>query len=334
MIKRKFFGFFMDYLRAKHKTVIMLVFFFVCFFTVFKLYGIPVTAVSYAALLCFAGAFIFAVIDAVCYYLKYKKLCELKSTVTVCIKNLPAPKDAVETLYQELLIIVDEDKRDISFRADCTRSELIDYFTLWAHQIKTPIAAMRLILQTRDSADAAELRTELNNIEQYVEMVLGYLRLDSEYSDYVIGSLDLDGIIRSAIRKFAPSFIRKKIRLNYTPPELTVVSDEKWLLFVIEQIISNALKYTKEGSISIYAEGTTLIIEDTGIGIAEEDLPRVFDKGFTGYNGRENKQSTGIGLYLTKKILSRLGHGITIESEAGKGTRVMLDLKSEEIRHE
>ena len=161
-------------------------------------------------------------------------------------------------------------------------------------------------------------------------MVLGYLRLESGSSDYVIRAYDLDGIVRQAVRKFASQFISKKLRLDYEPVRTEVLTDEKWLLFVIEQVLSNALKYTRTGGIAItLEEPKTLCIRDTGIGIAPEDLPRVFEQGFTGYHGRDDKRATGIGLYLCRRILTRLGHTITIESEPGVGTTVRIGLDRE-----
>ena len=136
-------------------------------------------------------------------------------------------------------------------------------------------------------------------------------------------------------RKYSQMFILKKIQLVYTPIEMKVLTDEKWLVFVLEQILSNALKYTSTGKISVYTKGQNcLVIEDTGIGIWPEDLPRVFEKGFTGYNGRKDKKSTGIGLYLCKSVIDKLKHQIWIESEAGKGTKVYLSLQRNMMRHE
>ena len=164
---------------------------------------------------------------------------------------------------------------------------MTDYYTLWAHQIKTPIAAMDLILQTQRQPENSSLRHELFQIQQYVEMVLCYLRLDSDTTDFVIRTYDLDGILRAAIRKFASSFIRKQLQLRYTPVSCQVLTDEKWLLFVLEQILSNAVKYTPRGSVTIrLEEPQILVIEDTGLGIAPEDLPRIFDRGYTGQMGR------------------------------------------------
>lgn len=203
----------------------------------------------------------------------------------------------------------------------------MEYYTIWVHQIKTPIAAMRLQLQGEDSDSSRELLEELQRIEQYVEMVLTYLRLDSGSTDYVLKKYDLDDIIRQAVRKYASQFIRKKIRLTYEPLSCEVLTDEKWLLFVIEQVLSNALKYTRSGEISITLEAPkTLCIRDTGIGIAPEDLPRIFEKGFTGYNGRNDKKASGIGLYLCRRICSRLNHEIIITSKVDVGTEVRIDL--------
>ncbi len=144
-------------------------------------------------------------------------------------------------------------------------------------------------------------------------MVLGYLRTEDMASDIRFEEMDMDSLIREQIHKFARIFIGKKLSLEYQEVSETVLTDEKWLGFVLGQILSNALKYTKKGKISIYmsiSRPHTLVIEDTGIGIRAEDLPRVFEKGFTGYNGREENRSTGIGLYLCGKIMKRLDHGI------------------------
>lgn len=168
---------------------------------------------------------------------------------------------------------------------------------------------------------------ELLKIRQYVEMVLSYLRLDSDSTDYVLREYPLDGILRQAVRKFARMFILKKITLDFQETGKTVLTDEKWLLFVVEQVLSNALKYTPSGGkIRVYGDGATVVIADNGIGIREEDQARVFEKGFTGYNGRGDKKSTGIGLYLCRLVCDRLNHGISLVSRPGQGTLVRLEL--------
>ena len=214
-------------------------------------------------------------------------------------------------------------------------SEMVDYYTIWAHQIKTPIASMRLTLQNEDTALFRQLANDLFRIEQYVEMVLTFLRLNSESTDYVIREYDLDKIIRQSVKKFAGEFISRKLSLIYEPLHITVLTDEKWLSFVIEQVLSNALKYTPSGSISITMEsGNKLCIRDTGIGIAAEDLPRIFEHGYTGYNGRADKKASGIGLYLCKRICARLGHGIEAESKIDEVTCIVIDLFREHLEVE
>lgn len=190
------------------------------------------------------------------------------------------------------------------------------------------IAAMRLTLQLDDTPNGRKLMSQLLRIEQYVDMVLMYLRLDEGTSDYVIRSCDVDEVIRQSLRKFAGEFIDRRLTLHYAPVGLTAVTDEKWLGFVVEQVLSNALKYTPEGgSITIDAEEpATLCIRDTGIGIAPEDLPRIFDRGYTGRNGRTHRQASGIGLYLCRRICRDLGHTITAASAVGEGTVIRLDL--------
>ncbi len=250
----------------------------------------------------------------------------------VALEHLPTPSGLPEEDYQALLRMLCRERRELCEEMERRYREMIDYYTVWAHQIKTPIAAMRLMLQ---ETDMRALREELRRIEQYVEMVLCYLRLDSNSTDYVIREYDLDGIVRQAVRRHATTFIQKKLRLEYEPLDARVVTDEKWLLFVIEQILSNALKYTSEGGVAVTLEPPkTLCIRDTGIGIAPEDLPRVFEKGYTGDNGRSDKKASGIGMYLCSRICANLGHGIRVDSTPGQGTEVRIDLKNAELEIE
>ena len=286
---------------------------------------------GYTALLSGVLALLLALLDLRRFSLRHRQLSDALKSIRVSDEQLPPPENLIEEDYRQLIRALGEEKQRQTSAMDLRMSDMQDYFTLWAHQIKTPIAAMRLILQTRPENSATEIEGELFRVEQYVEMVLNYLRLDSDSTDFVFKTCALDGIIRQCVRKYAKQFIRKKISLEYGGTALQVLADEKWLCFVIEQILSNALKYTSAGSIRIFTQGETLVIADTGMGIAPEDLPRVFEKGYTGYNGRTDKKATGIGLYLCKMILQKLGHDISISSEVGKGTRVSIDLSREEI---
>lgn len=242
---------------------------------------------------------------------------------------LPAAESLLEQDYQRMIASYERQFRNEQIEMDRKYRDMVEYYTMWTHQIKTPIAAMRLLLQEEDTPLSREMQSELFWTEQYVQMALQYLRVEKMTSDLVFARCDLDALIRQAVRKYAPLFIRRKITLRYEPVHCEMLTDEKWLVFVLEQILSNALKYTKSGSIHIYLSEDakkTLVIEDTGIGIAPEDLPRIFEKGYTGYNGRTDKRSTGIGLYLCRQIMEKLSHTIVIESKMGVGTKVYLGL--------
>ena len=300
------------------------------FSTVVWLSGAGGVLAGYTALLSTALALLLALPDLRRFALRHRQLSDALKSIRVSDEQLPPPENLIEEDYRQLIRALGEEKQRQASAMDLRMSDMQDYFTLWAHQIKTPIAAMRLILQTKPENSAMEIEGELFRVEQYVEMVLNYLRLDSDSTDFVFRTCALDDIIRQCVRKYAKQFIRKRIRLEYEGTALQVLTDEKWLCFVIEQILSNALKYTSAGSIRIFAQGETLVSADAGMGIAPEDLPRVFEKGYTGYNGRTDKKATGIGLYLCKRILQKLGHEISISAQVGKGTRVSIDLSREE----
>ncbi len=242
--------------------------------------------------------------------------------------------------YQNIIKNLKEQNGELKSQERIFKQEMSDYYSMWVHQIKTPIAAMHVLQQILEEEYPEqkyikEIKLELFKIEQYVEMVLTYLRMGEMSGDLKFEKYSLDAIVRQVIRKYSQIFILRKIHLQYAKTSQCIVTDEKWLQFVLEQVLSNALKYTKDGGmIFIYTEEKEnkkcLVIEDSGIGIQAEDLPRVFEKGFTGYNGRADKKSTGIGLYMCKKIMERLNHQIWIESEIDKGTKVYLDLAREE----
>ncbi len=306
----------------------------VLFFIVFSLYDLPIEAVGYASVLSVVVVSLFGMVRFYFYYKRQQKLQWLMQTVTLSEEKFPQPQDRIEEDYQEIIRILSERYTKMLSDVDGKLSDMMDYYTMWAHQIKTPIAAMRLVLQSEETSVSEELQEQLFKIEQYVGMVLQYLRVESMSGDLLLSRYDLDDIVKQAIKKHSKSFIRKKISLHYEEIHKKVLTDEKWLVFVLEQLISNALKYTTSGSISIYLDhelNDTLVIEDTGIGICSEDLPRVCEKGYTGYNGRADKKSTGIGLYLCKRILNKLSHTLMISSEVSKGTKVSIDLAAKEL---
>jgi hypothetical protein len=311
-----------DYLRSRIKVIVLLLIVDGIFASSYFLFNMPAVTVLYPLFLSFAVMLAAGIIDYIYTLKKHGRLVQ---------SDIPEASSPLEKDYQ---VIIDKLKEEEEFsrkKASEDYNNMVEYYTVWAHQIKTPIASMRLQIQSEDSDLSRRLDSDLNRIEAYVEMVLTFLRLDSDSTDYVIREISLDDVIRPVIRKFARDFITKKLTMDYEPADIKVLSDEKWLSFVIEQVLSNAVKYTNNGGIKIYAEGSVLCIEDTGIGISSEDLPRIFENGYTGYNGRADKRASGIGLYLCKRICDNLGHKISAGSAPGVGTKISIDLSRREV---
>lgn len=324
---------FFAYLKAAKKKIFLSA---VCALTaavVLRLFQLPLPPIFYTLALCAFLGLMAMILQFRQFRKKHLLLQTLAKQNDLAADRLPIPDNQLEEDYLSLIRRLIGEKEDLSEEIGKKYGAMIDYYTLWTHQIKTPIAAMKLILQNREQPDP-ELSEELMRIEQYVEMILGYLRLDANETDYMIAKYDLDSIIRQAVRKYASQFIRRKIRLEYQPVNTTVLTDEKWLLFVLEQVLQNALQYTPKGAVTIAIEAPkTLIIRDTGIGIAPEDLPRVFEKGYTGYNGRKEKKASGIGLYLCRRICQNLGHTISAASSES-GTEIRIEPQHRELQIE
>lgn len=328
----------MDFLKLYlQQRKLVFLFIFLCtavFFSSFALYHLPAAAIGYPFALC---AFIGLLVLGLDLYRCKKKsdsLCFL-DPAEIDPLLLPAIQTPEDARYQQIItaLLQRSAKSQDDFNARLT--DMSEYYTLWAHQIKTPIASMHLELQNEDTPLSRSLSSGLFRIEQYVDMVLAYMRIDSPTGDYVFREQPIDPIIRGCIRKFACEFVSRKIALEYEPLNTCLITDEKWFSFVLEQILSNALKYTRSGSIHIFLEAPKILcIQDTGIGIAPEDLPRIFELGYTGCNGRTDKKASGIGLYLCRKICRNIGVGITADSKPNCGTCLRLDLTQYPLRTE
>ena len=321
---------FLSYLKSHLRLLLMLALFGAVSAAVLLLYKAPLEGALYALLLCLALGLGFLAAGFLRYRRKHRALQRALLQLPEGLPPLPEPQDAPEADYQALLTALDEDRRQIAARAAQDRDRAETFYTAWVHQIKTPLAAMDLLLQS-GQPDGALLKGELFRMEKYADLVLTYQRLGSDTTDLVLKACDLDTVIRAAVKEYARLFILKKLILSFTPTGLTVLTDKKWLGFVIGQLLSNALKYTQTGGVSVYAQGQRLIIEDTGVGIPPEELPRIFEKSFTGENGRAAERTTGLGLYLCRRACALLGHRISAESEVGKGTKVILDLTRPEL---
>lgn len=315
----------------------------ICYGTLFLigyLYDIPFEKTRYIAEFSGAGVFLCLLVDILKYAERWKELKRCIATSDTYPGMFYTVPGDLEALYRSMIAKMRQEKEELIFEDQKRYTEMMDYYGMWAHQIKTPIAAMRILVQSGMDREENEenqklfrqLQMELFKTEQYVEMVLSYLKIGDIAKDMVLERCDLGKVVRQAVKKYSRLFILQKLSLEMGEIAEIVLTDEKWLSFVVEQILSNALKYTKSGSVSIYLEQEgVLVIKDTGIGISAEDLPRIMEKGYTGYNGRIDKRSTGIGLYLCKKVMDKLHHQLRIDSEDGKGMKVVLDLRRTQL---
>ena len=344
---------FLDYINKIKFYIILQLFPVILAEIIFFLYQLPLEPMVYVT--------VFWLITGICACLngfyRYRKKVEqlelIAAAPDINLSQMDSPVGQDERFQQEIMQQLNQMRIDVENASQKSSEDMTDYYTMWAHQIKTPIFALRLLLQESTEENKEKL-SELFKIEQYVEMVLGYLRTEDMSSDLKLSRCSLDRIIRDQIHKYAGIFVSKKLTLTYESISQDVLTDEKWLGFVIGQILSNALKYTRTGGIRIYlekklsldtddvsilignddcnkVENLTLIIEDTGIGIRAEDIPRIFEKGYTGVNGRDDNRATGIGLYLSNKIMRKLGHRLYITSTEGKGTKVFLEFSVEDL---
>lgn len=344
---------FLDYISKIKFYIILQLFPVILAEIIFFLYQLPIEPMVYVT--------VFWLITGICACLngfyRYRKKVEqlelIAAAPDINLSQMDSPVGQDERFQQEIMQQLNQMRIDVENASQKSSEDMTDYYTMWAHQIKTPIFALRLLLQESPEENKEKL-SELFKIEQYVEMVLGYLRTEDMSSDFKLSRCSLDRIIRDQIHKYAGIFVSKKLTLTYESISQDVLTDEKWLGFVIGQILSNALKYTRTGGIRIYlekklsldtddvsisignddcnkVENLTLVIEDTGIGIRAEDIPRIFEKGYTGVNGRDDNRATGIGLYLSNKIMRKLGHRLYIISTEGKGTKVSLEFSVEDL---
>ncbi|WEV60325.1 sensor histidine kinase [Streptococcaceae bacterium ESL0729] len=288
-----------DYLKEKFPLIWVLLFIFLIyltFFTIWNLDSEPLVSASLIALLTFSLYFIFD-------FRRWRK------------KKLEE-----EALLEELRNISDKLDETILFDKNLT-----DIVRIWSHQMKVPLASIDLMVQT-GQIDPLVLKNQAFQIDNYLGILLEYLRLNNVSTDFRFDKFDVKDLVVKLVKKYANQFIAKDLTVEITG-SWVLVTDKRWLSVALEQIINNAVKYTNQGSVKFILEKNSLLIEDTGIGILSEDIPRLFEHGFTGYNGRLGKKSTGLGLYLSKTILDKLELGISVSSQVDQGTRVFIKKK-------
>lgn len=332
-----------DYLRERRWHCLFAIAAVFFLLLVFWLYRIPSRTLAYSGVLCAFVLFCGVLTE---YFFYRREWLERQRLFVSLEDNLDTLSPAYSREVQDYRLLLSQlltEKKTERQNMEEQYQELKEYIMLWAHQVKTPITALKLLVQKleenpQETADSQKelrhMKEELFAIETYVSMNLEYIRLDSLNADLSIGHYSVERLIKAEVHRFSPLFIAKRLSVKMDNLEQTIITDEKWFSFVLGQILSNALKYTKQGGITIYAEKQQnqvhIFVQDSGIGIAPEDMPRLFDKAFTGYNGHMDKHATGIGLYLSKKILEKLGHSVSIISEIGRGTCVEITAETSE----
>lgn len=282
---------------------------------------LPITVTTFFILLVFWVVFLLMNLSFESYFLAFEIVLFFYMVYLVFMAFLNKKEEKLKNQIQEL------EEANLNLRNDflAKEKELQEYFLIWIHQIKTPITAGKLICDSDiENENIKNIKKELIYIEDYTNMALSYLKMANHNTDMDISLVNLDDIIKPLIKKYAILFISNNIKLEYEKLNVKVITDSKWCMVVIEQLLSNAIKYTKNGivSISFNEKENYLEIKDNGIGIKDSDLPKIFDKGYSGFNGRQNQKSTGIGLFLVKQILDKLGQKVKLESKLGEGTSV------------
>ena len=282
---------------------------------------LPITVTTFFILLVFWVVFLLMNLSFESYFLAFEIVLFFYMVYLVFMAFLNKKEEKLKNQIQEL------EEANLNLRNDflAKEKELQEYFLIWIHQIKTPITAGKLICDSDiENENIKNIKKELIYIEDYTNMALSYLKMINHNTDMDISLVNLDDIINPLIKKYAILFISNNIKLEYKKLNVKVITDSKWCMVVIEQLLSNAIKYTKNGIVSItFSEKENYLeIKDNGIGIKDSDLPKIFDKGYSGFNGRQNQKSTGIGLFLVKQILDKLGQKVKLESKLGEGTSV------------
>ena len=264
------------------------------------------------------------------YYKNVVSICDSLDKKYLLSEIIEEPDFAEGKILYDLLSETNRSMRESINYYKNIQKEYEEYIEMWIHEIKTPIASTLLLIENNIDIMPLGIKEQIKNIENYVEQVLYYSKINDVNKDYIVKSVNLELVVKNVIRKNASDFINKKISINLDDINENVYTDSKWIEFIINQIISNSIKYSVKISPKISINliknenNTILTIEDNGVGITDKDIRKVFEKGFTGNNGRKFGRSTGMGLYICKKLCDKLGIGINIISKENEGTKISL----------
>lgn len=283
---------------------------------------VKICVAVFIVLLIFFFVFLFANLDFSLFYLSLEivTFC-LLIYLFICWVTFKKKENLQEQVNQLLI-----ENRQLKNTIDIERKDLEEYFLLWVHQIKTPITVSDLILQKEKTPYTCQLKEQMFYIREYTNMAINYMKLKDRQADMDIAEVEIDQLLKSLLRKYSGLFIDKNISLDYQPIDTKIITDAKWATILIEQILANALKYTNSGKITLSfdRDKNALKVKDTGIGIKSEDINKIFDRGYSGFNGRINEKSSGIGLYLVKKIAILLNIKIEVCSTVNVGSEFII----------
>lgn len=291
------------------------------------LYAAPLTPLLYAGQICLVLLLLLGLWDYLRTRALHQKLLAINKSLPESLAHLPQMRDVLGQDISALLLDMEALHRAALSLEDQRYRHLGDYVLRFSHQVKTPLAAARLLLARQDTADSQALMMELDRIDRQVDMMLNFFKLEAGADDLLLLPHTLLPIVQQAVRSQARVFIEKRLSIHLdVPAEVSLVTDQKLLVFVLEQLISNAAKYTQKGGVSLawLADTYSLTITDTGPGIPKEDLPRVMEQGFTGHQGHTQFNATGMGLYVAKLGADRLGTSLQLTSTLGEGTTASL----------
>ncbi|WP_336619790.1 sensor histidine kinase [Lactobacillus iners] len=283
---------------------------------------VKICVAVFIVLLIFFFVFLFANLDFSLFYLSLEiVIFSLLIYLFICWVTFKKKENLQEQVNQLLI-----ENRQLKNTIDIERKDLEEYFLLWVHQIKTPITVSDLILQKEKTPYTCQLKEQMFYIREYTNMAINYMKLKDRQADMDIAEVEIDQLLKSLLRKYSGLFIDKNISLDYQPIDTKIITDARWATILIEQILANALKYTNSGKITLSfdRDKNALKVKDTGIGIKSEDINKIFDRGYSGFNGRINEKSSGIGLYLVKKIAILLNIKIEVCSTVNVGSEFII----------
>ena len=324
---------YIDYLKDKWKTILLIIFAIVQLEIFLLMYNIDIKIKIYIAISILVSYFLGTYLEfwkKKDFYLDAIGKLEKLEDKYLIVEMLKKPDNIEEKMLARMMQESNKSMIENINKYKHVQEEYKEYIELWIHEIKLPIATARMIVENNKNEVTSSIDEEINEIEGYIEQALYYARSEIANKDYYIKKYNLKDIINKTIKQDKKSLINNKIKIEVSDLEKIVYTDVKWIEFILNQIIQNSIKYKNENDPKIIfkakeeKENITLSIIDNGIGIKETEVSKVFDKGFTGTNGRIGKKSTGIGLYLCKKLCTKLGMGIEITSIEGEGTTVNL----------